>query len=78
MITFKAGWGKLYHTQHTLLSNMRQLSFCFFFFFEKQTHTHTQGRGTQLNTNDGKGTMFRCFKNVDMTVIYVATRRNKM
>ena len=31
-----------------------------------------------MNTNDGKGTMFRCFKNVDMIVIYVAIRRNKM
>ena len=25
MVTFKRGWGKLYYTQHTLLSNMRQL-----------------------------------------------------
>ena len=41
MVTFKGGWSKLYYTQHTLLSNMRQLRIL---FFEKQTHadTHTQ------------------------------------
>ena len=25
MVTFKRGWGKLYYTQHTLLSNVGQL-----------------------------------------------------
>ena len=47
MITFKGGWGKLYYTQHTLLSNVRQLPIL---FFEKQTHTHThtQGRGKEV------------------------------
>ena len=38
MVTFKGGWGKLYYTQYTLLSNVRQLPIL---FFEKQTHTHT-------------------------------------
>ena len=49
MVTFKGEWGKLYCTQHTLLSNMRQLSilFFFFFFFEKQTHTHTCTQGME-------------------------------
>ena len=45
--------GKLYYTQYTLLSNMRQLPF--FFFFEKQTHTHThthtEERERDFNTN---------------------------
>ena len=45
MVTFKGGWDKLYYTQHTLLSNVRQLpilSFSFFsFFLETNTHTHT-------------------------------------
>ena len=39
MVTFKGGWSKLYYTQHTLLSNTRQLRIL---FFEKQTQTHTQ------------------------------------
>ena len=29
MVTFKGGWDKLYYTQHTLLSNIRQLSILF-------------------------------------------------
>ena len=33
MVTFKRVWGKLYYTQHILLSNVRQLSILFFFFF---------------------------------------------
>ena len=37
IITFKEGWGKLYYTQHTLLSNVGQSAF---FFFE--THTHKE------------------------------------
>ena len=43
IVTFKEGWGKLYYTQHTLLSNVGQLPILFFSFsfFEKQTHTHT-------------------------------------
>ena len=41
MVSFKEGWGKLYHTQHTFLSNVGQLSIL---FFEKQTHTHTRER----------------------------------
>ena len=47
MITFKGGWGKLYYTQHTLLSNVGQLPIL---FFEKQTHTHTKGRGKGVLT----------------------------
>ena len=47
MVTFKGGWGKLYYTQHTLLSNVGQLPIIFFFFFEKQTHTH-KGEGKEL------------------------------
>ena len=39
MVTFKGGWGKLYYTQHILLSNVEQLPF-FFFFLETNTHTH--------------------------------------
>ena len=42
MVTFKGWCDKLYYIQHTLLSNVRQLSIL---FFEKQTHTHTQWRG---------------------------------
>ena len=38
MVSFKEGWGKLYHTQHTLLSNVGQLSILF--FLETNTHTH--------------------------------------
>ena len=38
MVTFKGEWGKLYYTQHTLLSKVRQL--LILFFFEKQTHIH--------------------------------------
>ena len=45
MVTFKGGWGKLYYTQHTLLSNMGQL---LILFFEKQTHT--EGRGKEVLT----------------------------
>ena len=40
MVTFKERWGKLYFTQHILLSNVGQVPILF--FFEKQTHTHTQ------------------------------------
>ena len=45
MVTFKGEWGKLYHTQHTLLSNVGQLSFLFVVVVvvvEKQTHMHRQ------------------------------------
>ena len=51
MVTFKRWWGKLYYTQHTFLSNVRQLPF-FFFFVEKQTHTQGRGKGvlTQRHT----------------------------
>ena len=48
IVTFKGGWGRLYYTQHTLLSNVRQLGF--FFFFEKQIHTLSQGRGKEVLT----------------------------
>ena len=49
MVTFKRDWGKLYYTQHTFLSNVRQLPILFFlFFFEKQTYT--QGRGKEILT----------------------------
>ena len=41
MVTFKGVWGKLYYTQHTLLSNVRQLPP----FFFGETNTHTQVRG---------------------------------
>ena len=34
------GWGKLYYTQHTLLSNVGQLPILFFFFFLRNKHTH--------------------------------------
>ena len=47
MVTFKGGWGKLYYTQHTLLSNVGQLPIL---FFEKQTHTHTRERESDSNT----------------------------
>ena len=44
MVTFKEVWGKLYYTQHILLSNVEQLPF--FFFFEKQIYTHKrEGKG---------------------------------
>ena len=48
MITFKGVWGKLYYTQHILLSNVRQLSFFFFFLRNKLSLTHTQGRGKEI------------------------------
>ena len=44
MVTFKGECGKLYYTQHTLLSNVGQLQF----FLE--TNTHTQGRGKEILT----------------------------
>ena len=44
MVTFKGEYGKLYYTQHTLLSNVGQLQF----FLE--TNTHTQGRGKWIIT----------------------------
>ena len=50
MITFKQMWGKLYYTQHTLLSNVRQLPFFFFFLINKHTHTHTRERERGSNT----------------------------
>ena len=40
MVTFKGGWGKLYYTQHTLLSNIRQLPILFF-LIKNHTHIHT-------------------------------------
>ena len=49
MITFKGEWGKLYYTQHTLLSNVGQLPILFF-FFEKQIHTHIRERKKGSNT----------------------------
>ena len=48
MVTFKGGWGKLYYTQHTLLSNVGQLPIL---FFEKQTHTHTHKRERERGFN---------------------------
>ena len=52
MVTFKVGWGKLYYTQHTLLSNVGQLPIPF--FLETNTHTHThkgdgKGKGVEVN-----------------------------
>ena len=49
MVIFKGGWGKLYYTQHTLLSNVGQLPI-FFFFRNKHTHTHTRVRKMGSNT----------------------------
>ena len=46
MVTFKGEWDKLYYTQHTLLSNVRQLPILF--FFEKQTHTHKGKEGGEI------------------------------
>ena len=37
IVTFKGGWGRLYYTQHTLLSNVRQSAF---FLRNKYTHSH--------------------------------------
>ena len=42
IVTFKRGWNKLYYTQYTFLSNMRQL--LFFFFLETNTHTKERER----------------------------------
>ena len=46
MVTSKGGWGKLYYTQYTLLSNVGQLPILFFAviivfdnFLPKQTYT---------------------------------------
>ena len=44
MVTFKGWWGKLYHTQHTLLNNVGQLPFVFL----RNKHTHTKGRGKEV------------------------------
>ena len=62
MITFKQRWGKLYYTQHTLLSNVGQLPF-FFFFFDKQTHTHIQGRGKEVLTQRHTTTPLKSYGN---------------
>ena len=48
MVTFKEGWGKLYYTQHILLSNVGQLPIL---FFEKQTHTHTHIKEREMSSN---------------------------
>ena len=53
MVTFKEGWGKLYYTQHTLLSNIRQLPIIF--FFDKETHTHSH---THIHTHKEEGNEF--------------------
>ena len=68
MVTFKEGWGKLYYTQHTLLSNsnVEQLSILFFFFFlffEKQTHTHTKGREKRVITQKHITTSLKSYGN---------------
>ena len=47
MVTFKGWCDKLYYIQHTLLSNVRQLSIL---FFEKKTHTHTMERERDFKT----------------------------
>ena len=45
IVTFKEGWGKLYYTQNTLLSNVRQLLIIIIFFFRNE-HTHKEeGKG---------------------------------
>ena len=50
MVTFKGGWGKLYYTQHTLLSNVGQLLILLFFFLgNKHTHTYTGERESGSN-----------------------------
>ena len=43
MVTFKGRQGKLYYTQHTLLSNMGQLPVLFFFLRNK--HRQERGKG---------------------------------
>ena len=46
IVNFKRGWGKLYYTQHTLLSNVGQLPILFSFFWETNIHTHKgEGKG---------------------------------
>ena len=47
MVTFKGGWGKLYYTQHTLLSNVEQLP-SFFFWRNKHTHTRERERAKEV------------------------------
>ena len=47
MVTFKGGWGKLYYTQHTLLSNVGQLPF----FFLRNKHSH-KGEGNEFLHKD--------------------------
>ena len=46
MITFKKGCGKLYYTQHTLLSNVGQLPILFL------RNKPTQGRGIMVIINN--------------------------
>ena len=46
IVTFKGGCSKLYNTQHTLLSNMRQYPF----FFLRNKHTHIIEREMNSNT----------------------------
>ena len=48
MITFKEWCDKLYYTQHTLLSNVKQLPILF--FGETNTHTYTRERERGSNT----------------------------
>ena len=50
IVTFKGGCGKLYYTQHTLLSNVGQLPIL---FFEKQTHTQERGKGARPSGVEG-------------------------
>ena len=37
MVTFKGGWGKLYHTQHSF-KQCRTITLFFFFLRNKYTH----------------------------------------
>ena len=65
MVTFKGGWDKLYYTQHTLLSNVRQLPILF--FFEKQTHI--QGREKEVLTQKHTTTSLKSHGNIGALLI---------
>ena len=66
MVTFKEKRGKLYYTQHTLLSNVGQLPIL---FFEKQTHTYTRKRKM------GSQNFFFNIKYINRLILYIHFKR---
>ena len=65
MVTFTGEWGKLYYTQHTLLSNVGQLPF----FLETNTHTHTRERKMGYNTKTHHNSTQKPTINIDTKLL---------